>query len=122
MEKPYKTVLHKTKEMHIIAVKHDKTATLRKEMLNQGINIAHKWPARVFYKLHDHNMAEIYTNDANVRYGYEIWPFFMECNANPSEIIALHEEILNDPSIPSNTRILTEDESRIVLANREVFA
>ena len=121
MDKSYRTVLHPTNEMHIIAVAHDKTAALRNEMNNQGITINRQWPARTFYATHDHAMAELYAQEATVRYGREVWPFFIECNACPSALIALHKEILEDPTIPHSTRALTKDESRIVLAQKEVF-
>lgn len=122
MNKSYNTVLHPTKELHIIAVKHDKTAALRHEMHNAGITISRQWPARTFYAIHDHTMAEFYAQEATVRYGQEVWPFFIECNASPTALIALHKEILNDPTIPHNSRALTQDESRIVLSQMEVFA
>lgn len=121
MDKSYRTVLHPTNEMHIIAVAHDKTAALRNEMNNHGITINRQWPARTFYATHDHAMAELYAQEATVRYGREVWPFFMECNVCPSALIALHKEILEDPRVPHSTRALTKDESRIVLAQREVF-
>lgn len=121
MNKHYSTVLHPTKELHIIAVKHDKTAALRHEMHNAGITISRQWPARAFYAIHDHAMAELYAQEATVRYGQEVWPFFIECNVNPSALIALHKEILQDPTVPHSSRALTQDESRIVLSQKQVF-
>lgn len=118
----YKTILHPTNEMHIVAVAHDKTAALRQEMHSRGITINRQWPARFFYATHDHAMAELYAQEATVRYGHEVWPFFIECNASPAALIALHKEILENPAIPHSTRALTKEESRIVLSQREVFA
>lgn len=122
MNKSYNTILQPTHEMHIIAVEHDKTAALRHEMQAQGITISHQWPARTFYATHDHTMAELYAQEATVRYGHEVWPFFIECNVSPSALIALHKEILANPAIPHSTRALTQDESHIVLSQKEVFA
>lgn len=121
MNQSYKTVLHPTSKTHIIAVQHDKTTALRREMYNHNITITHQWPARIFYATHDRAMADHYTQESSVRYGHEIWPFFIECNASPSALISLHKEILNDPTIPHNARLLTKDESRVTLAQRGAF-
>lgn len=121
MNKSYKTILQPTNEMHIIAVEHDKTPALRREMHDRGITIGRQWPARIFYATHDYAMAESYAQEATIRYGHEVWPFFIECNANPSALIALHKEILADPTIPHSTKVLTKDESRIALSQMEVL-
>jgi hypothetical protein len=121
MNESYKTILHPTSETHIIAVQHDKTTALRREMYNHNITISHQWPARIFYATHDRAMADRCTQESSVLYGHEIWPFFIECNASPSALISLHKEILNDPTVPHSTRLLTKDESRIALSQREAL-
>lgn len=121
MNQSYKTVLHPTSKTCIIAVQHDKTTALRREMYNHNITISHQWPARIFYTTHDRAMADRCTQESSVLYGHEIWPFFIECNASPSALIALHKEILNDPTVPHNARLLTKDESRVTLAQRGAF-
>lgn len=118
MNKSYKTILQPTDKTYIIAVEHDKTTALRREMYNSNITISHQWPARIFYATHDRAMADRCTQESSVRYGHEIWPFFIECNASPSALIALHKEILNDPTVPHNARLLTKDESHTILAQR----
>jgi hypothetical protein len=118
MNKSYKTVLQPTSKTCIIAVQHDKTTALRREMYNHNITISHQWPARIFYATHDRAMADRCTQESSVLYEHEIWPFFIECNASPSALIALHKEILNDPTVPHNARLLTKDESRIALSQK----
>lgn len=121
MNQSYKTILQPTDKTYIIAVQHDKTTALRREMYSYGITISHQWPARIFYATHDRAMADRCAQESSVRYGHEIWPFFIECNTSPSALIALHKEILNDPTVPHNARLLTKDESRVTLTQREAF-
>lgn len=113
----YKTKLTISNKFCIIPIMHLKTSHLRKIMIDSGIEIKHIWLARQFYKLKDDVLSEIIETKND--YGYDIWPIFIECNAIPEQLVALHKEILADDSIPHNIKTFTADESRLIIKRKE---